>query len=121
VEAILKQRAMLQVNLVVQNLVAVFRVDSEVLVILTASLDLQSLEVSVVLQVSHRARLHLFLILTALVDLPVDLGAVLHRLPARLVLVAIAILKASLRLIRLVVLVAPVLPASPAHRRIVEQ
>jgi hypothetical protein len=144
VEAILKQRAMLQVNLVVQNLVVVFRADSEVLVmtqlllksleeeeeeevvvdltvILTASLDLHSLEVSVILQVSPRARPHLFLVLTVLADHPVDLGAVLHRLPARLALVAVAILKASLRLIRLVELVALVLPASPAHHPIAEQ
>jgi hypothetical protein len=133
---------MLQVNLVVQNLVAVFRADSEVLVmtrlllksleeeevvvvdltvILTASLDLHSLEASVVLQVSRRVRPHRLLVLTVLADHPVDLRAVLHRLPTRLVLVAVAILKASLRLIRLVEPVAPVLPASPAHHPIAAQ
>jgi hypothetical protein len=141
VEAILKQRAMPQVNLVVHNLVVVFRVDLEVLAmkqlllksleeavvvlvltaILTVILDLHSLEASAVLQVSHRARLRLFLPLAVLADHPVDLGAVRHRLRARPMLVAVAILKASLLPIRLMEVVVPVLQASPRHHPIAAQ
>jgi hypothetical protein len=137
------QPVMLQASLVVENLVAVFRADSEVLmmrlllkfleevvvqvvaavltVIPTVSLDLHSLEASVVLQVSLRANLHLFLVLEVLADRPVNLRAMLHHLPARLVLVAVAILKASLLLIRLVDQVAPVRPASPVQHPVATQ
>jgi hypothetical protein len=91
------------------------------IVILRVSLDLHSLEASVILQVIRRASLHLFLVLAVLADHPVDLRAMLHHLPVRLVLVAVAILKASLLLIRLVGQVAPVLPVSPVHHPVAMQ
>lgn len=74
-----------------------------------------------VLIVILRVSLHLFLVLAVLADHPMDLRAMLHRLPEQMVLEAVAILIVSLLLIRLVEQVAPVLPASPLHHPVATQ
>jgi hypothetical protein len=140
VEPILKQLVMLQVSLLVENLEVVFRADSEVLVmtpllfkslgvavagalivIPTVSLDLQIMEGSVALQVSQTANLHPLLVLVALAGHPVDRAVMLHHLLVHLVLVAVAVLRASRLQVRIVDQEVPDRPASLVHHPTVMQ
>jgi hypothetical protein len=88
------------------------------IVIPTASLDLQVTKVSVVLQVSLTVSLHPLL---ALAVHPVDPAMVLHHLLVRLVLVEVAALKASRLQIRLVDQEVPDRPVSLVHHLAVTQ
>jgi hypothetical protein len=91
------------------------------IVIPTASLDLQVTKVSVVLQVSLTVNLHPLLVLVALAVHPVDPAVVLHHLLVRLVLVEVAALKASRLQIRLVDQEVPDRPVSLVHHLAVTQ